>query len=90
MINIMIRAVDIFFTVLSTLIFIRVILSWVGYSNTDKRIKLLYDVTDPVLEPFRKLLDRWQSNTMIDFSPILALFFLHFLENVIIYLISAM
>ncbi|OGO82006.1 MAG: hypothetical protein A2Y18_01435 [Clostridiales bacterium GWD2_32_19] len=88
MINIIAQAVDGLFTVLSVLIFIRVILTWVGIDyEKDKKVRLLYDATEPILEPFRKLLSKWQSGMMMDFSPILALVFLDILKTIILTLL---
>ncbi|HAN09393.1 MAG TPA: YggT family protein [Clostridiales bacterium] len=89
MINIIVQAVDGFFTVLSILIFIRVILSWVGIDyEKDKKFKFLFDTTEPILEPFRKLLSKWQSGIMMDFSPIIALFFLDIIRRILMTLLS--
>ncbi len=86
--EILLDSVGIFFQILNILVFIRVILSWVGHDERySKRTKLLYEITDPILEPCRKLLNRWQSGIMIDFSPFVALIFLEILNQALKYII---
>ncbi|RBP39190.1 YggT family protein [Garciella nitratireducens] len=63
------------FELIYFLIFIRVILSWIRLNSSNKFIMMIYNLTEPILEPFRKLLDRFNiGGGMIDFSPIVAIF----------------
>ena len=66
------------------LIMIRVILSWVPTNNnfTD----LIYNITDPMLKPFKDFLDKY-INLPIDFSPLLFLLCLQAVERILIRLI---
>ncbi len=60
----------------SLLIIFRIILSWiVDYSN--KALRFLSRLTDPVLEPFRRLIPPLG---MFDISPIIVLILLNFLQ----------
>ena len=68
-----------FFDFLNFMILIRVFMSWFNLSPDNKIVVLIYQLTDPVLEPFRKLTSKLGLNTgMIDFSPIISLLFLYY------------
>jgi len=74
------RTVSYFFEFLNYMILIRVFLSWFRINPENRIIMLIYQLTDPVLEPFRKLSDRLGLNVgMIDFSPIISLLFLYYI-----------
>ena len=66
------------------LIMIRVILSWLPTNNnfTD----LIYNITDPMLKPFKDFLDKY-INLPIDFSPLLFLLCLQAVERILMRLI---
>ncbi|MBA1333770.1 MAG: Integral membrane protein YggT, involved in response to extracytoplasmic stress (osmotic shock) [Firmicutes bacterium] len=66
-----------FFNTIELLVLARIILSWVspGYNNPISRF--IYNITEPILAPFRRLLERSPfGGGMIDFSPILAILFI--------------
>jgi len=68
-----------FFDFLNFMILIRVFLSWFNLNPNSRLVILIYQLTDPVLEPFRRLTGRLGINTgMIDFSPIISLLFLYY------------
>ncbi len=61
--------------ILQVAILIRVILSWLPMAGVhidpyNPVVKILYDITDPILKPLR----RFTTVGMIDLSPIVALF----------------
>ena len=67
----LISFVNLFFTVLDWLIIIRILLSW--FPNIDPYnplVMLLRQITDPILEPARRIIPPLG---MIDFSPIVVL-----------------
>ncbi len=65
-----------FLGIYSLLIVFRIILSWItSYQN--KILRFLIKLTDPVLEPFRKLIPPLG---MFDISPIIVLILLNFLQ----------
>ena len=66
------------------LIMIRVILSWVPTNNNFT--ELIYNITDPMLKPFKDVLDKYL-NIPIDFSPLLFLLCLQAVERILIRLI---
>ena len=63
------------------LIMIRVILSWVPTNNNFT--ELIYNITDPMLKPFKDVLDKYL-NLPIDFSPLLFLLCLQAVERILI------
>jgi len=77
----LINIINIAFQLYTYLIIARVILSWVKLNPYNQYIQLLYKVTEPVLEPFRNLFSSF--NIGVDFSPILAIFALNFVKNII-------
>ena len=83
------NAVGTLFTLVEWLIIARVILSWVRPNpsniNLRKAIRFVYQVTEPILGPIRRLLPT--SNLGIDFSPIIAFFALRIVSNFIVRLL---
>jgi len=61
------------------------VLSWIRLSPYNSLVNIIYQLTEPILEPFRRLMDRTGINTgMIDFSPLIAYLVLQLLEGIII------
>lgn len=80
---ILIRIINIIFNVLEYAILIEVILSWVYSGRTNQYIEIVHKITGPLLQPGRKIQERYFSNTMIDFSPIIALAIIWMLRKII-------
>ncbi len=59
---------------------IRIVLSWVPHNPYNQAIRFLYKITDPVLNPVRKLIPPFKG---IDFSPIIVFFALGILKQLI-------
>ncbi|HAR61962.1 MAG: YggT family protein [Candidatus Margulisiibacteriota bacterium] len=74
------------FQALYYLLIARVILSWIPHNPSHPIVQLLYTLTDPILEPFRKLLP--SSSMGIDFSPIIAFIVLGLVQNLILGLLA--
>lgn len=82
------ESVDYFFRVLDFLIIARIILSWVNPNPNGNLTRLLYQLTEPILAPFRNLLFKFGlGGGMIDFSPILAVFALNIIRTFVLTLI---
>jgi len=74
------NTVSCFFEFLNFMIVIRVFLSWINYNENNKLVNLIFQLTDPILDPFKRLTNRLGLNTgMIDFSPLIALLFLYYI-----------
>ncbi|MFQ5880726.1 MAG: YggT family protein [Dehalococcoidia bacterium] len=70
--------------VLTAAIFLRVILSWASLvfpiSPTNPLVVALHEITEPILAPLRRVLPRFG---MIDLSPMVALFVLLAIREVV-------
>lgn len=68
-------------------IFIRAIISWFPISRDNPLIRLLYQITEPLLAPVRNLLTRLMSRSgrymMIDFSGIIVFLLIGLLRRII-------
>lgn len=82
----LIELVNMAFTVLVWLIIARCILSFVRHNPYQPVIKFIYDVSEPIMAPFRKLIPPTGG---IDFSPIIAVLALSFLQKIIIDILYA-
>ncbi|MDF2653607.1 MAG: YggT family protein [Bacillota bacterium] len=90
MIYVLINAINTFFQILVYLIIGRAILSWFvrgPYGNLYRIYSAIMQITEPMLAPCRRLLGRFGLNTMIDFSPILAIIALTAINNLVIRLL---
>ena len=81
--------INVVFQVLWWAILIRVLLSWLPMANVridpyNPAIRLLFSITDPILEPLRK----YTTVGMIDLSPIVALLGLEFIRRMLITLLT--
>lgn len=72
------RISDYILTITNWLIIIRALISWVSPDPFNPIVRFLYNTTDPILNPFRKLLPTYTIG--IDISPIFALVFIWFLK----------
>ena len=59
---------------------IRIVLSWIPHNPYNQAIRFLYKITDPVLNPVRKLSPPFKG---IDFSPIIVFLALGILKQLI-------
>jgi len=74
--------IDIVFRLYEVIVVIRVILSWVQIESRHPAIQLVYNLTEPLMRPIRNLLPTEKIG--IDFSPLIVLFLLELLKNVLI------
>ncbi|GAB4149649.1 MAG: hypothetical protein Fur0021_10950 [Candidatus Promineifilaceae bacterium] len=79
------QLVNLVFTLLSLLIFVRVLLSWVRVNPYNPVIRLLYDLTDPILAPFQRLIPPAGG---LDFSPLVALIVIDLLRRLLLSLLA--
>ncbi|KGG79564.1 hypothetical protein Y919_11255 [Caloranaerobacter azorensis H53214] len=78
------RSVGIFINLLETLILVRVFMSYIIRDLNNPVFNFVYQVTEPILSPFRDLMDKLGINTgMIDFSPLLAFVFLDLISYIL-------
>lgn len=81
------QAISYFISVLNFFIIARALFSWFSRDYSSKIYNFLYQITEPILAPFRLLLEKLGFRGMIDFSPLLAILALDLLGNMIIRLL---
>lgn len=72
------------FNLLELAILIECISSWIPQIQGNKFVNIIHNFTYPLLEPFRKLQDRFISGLPMDFSPIIALFVIDLLKRILL------
>lgn len=68
------------------LLMARILLSWIPHDRYHPIVEFLYNTTEPILEPFRRLMPP----VGIDFSPIIAFIILGLVQNLVLSLIAGM
>ena len=86
----LISLINMIFNLFYYAIMLEVILSWVYANRTNQYIELLHKVTNPLLQPGRMIQERFFNNTMIDFSPLVALFIITILKRVVFSILVVM
>ncbi len=86
----LINTVNTVFTVLFFMVLARVLMSWLPMAGIridpyNPIVQLLFAVTDPILEPLR----RFTTVGMIDLSPIVALFGLQIVQEILVGIIRS-
>lgn len=81
---VILKALDLFIYIINILIIGRIILSFIIRDLRNPLLRFVYNLTEPLLAPFRELLNKLPFNTgMFDFSPILAILFLDILRSIV-------
>ena len=83
-----IKVVSLFFQVYEFLVLVRVLLTWVHISPYHPAIQLLYRITDPILNPIRRLVP--PVGGTLDLSPVVALILLEIVQRVLISVLSGL
>ena len=79
-----VEIINMAFTILVWIIIGRCILSFIRHDPYQPIIKFIYDVSEPIMAPFRKLIP---ASGGIDFSPFIAVLALTLLQRLIITLL---
>jgi YggT family protein len=86
--NSLIDLIRIAATILTVLVFIRVILSWISPGGSSHPLLLMvYRITEPLLSPVRSHLPTMGG---VDFSPVIVLFGIQIAERLLIQLLASM
>lgn len=67
-------------------IFVRVIISWIPIQKNGHFMRILYQITEPILAPIRNMIERsslGKNMMMLDFSPIIAFLLIGFLKSLL-------
>jgi YggT family protein len=84
------QAMDLLLQLIIFALFARILWSWVDQNPHDRsnRLKaILYDITDPILEPLRRVIPPLG---MIDISPIFAFIAIRVLQDIVYSLIDGL
>ncbi|MCL4371556.1 MAG: YggT family protein [Chloroflexi bacterium] len=81
MISVFVQFIELLFNILTFAILARVLLSWFPTSPNNKITAILYDVTEPILGPIRKMIP---PIGMLDLSAFIAIIALQVLEYIIL------
>jgi len=81
-----IQLVNVFFEVLTWLIIIRCILTFVRHDPYQPIIRFIYEVTEPIMAPFRRMIPAAGG---MDFSPIVVLLAITLVQRIVIQLLYA-
>ncbi len=81
----MIGLIRLLFELYAMILFVRVLLSWVQIDPNNQLVKIIYQLTEPLLAPIRRLLP---PSGGMDFSPIVAFIVLLLAEQVILIMLS--
>ena len=80
--------VELFFRIVYWLIIVRVILSWIPHNPNHPLLQILYEGTDLILAPIRRIMPK--SSLPIDLSPFISLILLGVIQQAIINFIRGM
>jgi len=75
-----------FVQVINFLVIVRVLMSWIVRDYRNPIANFFFQVTEPLLAPFRMIQQRLGIGGMLDFSPILALLTIQLIANLILQL----
>jgi YggT family protein len=78
--------IDLLFTLYTFVVFARVILSWARVDPYHPVAQVIYRLTEPLLAPIRNMMPQ---TGMMDWSPMIAMFVLIILRQVIITLLQS-
>jgi YggT family protein len=82
----MIGLIRFLFELYAVILFVRVLLSWVQVDPNNQLVRIIYQLTEPLLAPIRRLLPQGGG---MDFSPIVAFIALLVVEQIVVIFLSA-
>lgn len=86
--EIVLKTIDKFLYILEIFILIRVVISWLPISREHPIVEFIFTVTEPILSPLRKLIDKsifGGKGQVFDLSPLIAYIILQLLQSYIPY-----
>ena len=76
------QVIDMVFNLLQIIIIVRVVLSWISHNPSNQFIRIIYQVSEPILKPIREILPI--TGMGFDLSPIVAFFLLGLLKKILL------
>ena len=73
------KLVKVIFAILDLFVWARVIISWINHDPYNDIIRIIYQVTEPMLRPIRDIIPA--TSIGIDISPFVLLFLLNIAES---------
>jgi YggT family protein len=80
----LVQFINLLFQVLIFAIVARALLSWFNLGPSHPIVRILYDLTEPILSPLRRVIP---TIGMIDITPIAAIILLEFVRTVLLSLV---
>ncbi|AUG57854.1 YggT family protein [Acetivibrio saccincola] len=89
MLHILVRAIILLLDILIMVIAARAISSWLPISKEGAFFRILYQITDPLILPIRKQMQKtsFGQNMTLDFSPAIAILIIYILKNLVLYIL---
>ena len=82
--SVLYKTIDYFFQAIEILILIRIIFSYLRIGPYSSIGRIVYELTEPVLAPARKIIYKIGIDTgMFDFSPVLTILVLRIISSII-------
>jgi YggT family protein len=82
----MIGLIRLLFELYAVILFVRVLLSWVQVDPNNQLVKIIDQLTEPLLAPIRRLLPQGGG---MDFSPLVAFIVILVAEQIVLMFLSA-
>ena len=76
------QVIDMVFNILQIIIIVRVALSCISHNPSNQFIRIIYQVSEPILKPIREILPI--TGMGFDLSPIVAFFLLGLLKKILL------
>ena len=70
------------FEILNLILIFRIALSWIPHNRYHPIINLIYEASEPILKPFRNMINPIQ---VIDITPIIVFFLLRLLSSFLVF-----
>jgi len=70
--------ISLLFEILRMVLLIRIVLSWLPHNRYHPLINIVYQITEPLLEPFRNMINPIAG---IDLSPIIVFFLINIVKG---------
>ena len=80
----LVQCINLLFQVLIFAIVARALLSWFNLGPSHPIVRILYDLTEPILSPLRRVIP---TIGMIDITPIAAIILLEFVRTILLSLV---
>jgi len=76
------QLIDVIFKVINLTLFARILLSWIPHNPYNPIIEVIYNISEPILSPFRNILPPEKLGGL-DISPIFAFFVIDFVRGLL-------